>query len=399
MRTTILFLLLAIGLAAQTKDASPRTIANGPTDPVTCKVADLFVNTSAIPVLKVATATGPCVWTAAKGVPTGAVDPASCSVGDLFVDTSSTPLLKVASSTGPCVWTSTKLVPTGASDPVSCVVGELFVNTSSTPTLKVATATGPCVWSSTGGGPSTFNDPTAGIYLLEDNFPASRSDVSPCCQLPWFLAAGTIGSVAQTATTLTHPGVKSLTTGAVSGNQSYIHLSYGGSGANFYNLATGLFAKWEQSNTALIDNAAGIAAIANVGYWFGSSTSAAGCGGGGWCIAADTTDPVTCTVGSTNGVTSVAWNPANWMYVMTILGGSKVCLDSGVPALSGTWYKLKISYLTATSTTTFTINGGNAVSIPSGPPTAIQNPFMSVMTRTTAAKAVWLDYWKFIGWY
>jgi hypothetical protein len=242
-------------------------------------------------------------------------------------------------------------------------------------------------------------DPTAGLFFMEDNFPGNRPDIDPCCQLAWVRGAGTIGNVMQVAGTLTHPGVKSMTTGAVSGNQAYIHFAYGGNGSNFFNLATGIFTKWEQTNIVQLDNAAGVAAIANIGYQFGSSVTAASCNSGAWCIAADTTAPLTCFVGSTNGVTSVTWNALNWMYVMTVNGGNNVCLDSGISAQSGTWYTLKIAYNTATTTTTFTINGAAARTVPSSPPTAIQNPFMLTTTHTASAKAVWLDYWKFVGWY
>src|SRR5579884_3101372 len=49
---------------AQTRDAAPRTIANGTADPANCSIVDLYVNTAAAPTLKLATATAPCAWTA-----------------------------------------------------------------------------------------------------------------------------------------------------------------------------------------------------------------------------------------------------------------------------------------------------------------------------------------------
>ena len=49
---------------AQTRDAAPRTIANGTADPASCSIGDLYVNTAAAPTLKLATATAPCAWTA-----------------------------------------------------------------------------------------------------------------------------------------------------------------------------------------------------------------------------------------------------------------------------------------------------------------------------------------------
>jgi hypothetical protein len=108
---------------------------------------------------------------------------------------------------------SPRTIANGASDPVTCSIGDLFVNTASVPALKLATSTGPCVWTAQGGAA----DPTNGLFLLEDNFPATRSDIDPCCQLAWHMTGGTLATVLQSSATAAHPGVKAMTTGAVSG--------------------------------------------------------------------------------------------------------------------------------------------------------------------------------------
>jgi hypothetical protein len=220
-------------------------------------------------------------------------------------------------------------------------------------------------------------DPTDPMnYWLKDDFPQTRTDLAPFGEVGWY-AVGSLGNV---GAVIGHPGVKSMGTTAIAGNVGYLRLDYS-SAQNFGSMAD--FQTWQTTNIVLLDNASGIAPIAGMGYSFGLSSGGGSCGGNSWCIVADT-QPMTCATGT--------WIPGNWMYTMTRAGITN-CLDSGVPAASGTWYKLGIA--AAAGVVTYTINGAAAQNIAGGPATGM-SPVLAVATRG-GVKSVWQDFWSFKG--
>lgn len=94
--------------------------------------------------------------------------PATCAAGDFYFATDGVPSRKLYSCTTTNTW-----VPigyrNGTSDPATCTISELFVNTNSTPVLKLCTATN--TWTTVGGssGASTMASMTQASLTASTN--------------------------------------------------------------------------------------------------------------------------------------------------------------------------------------------------------------------------------------
>lgn len=245
-------------------------------------------------------------------------------------------------------------------------------------------------------GPAGADPSDPAFFYIAEDFPTVRPDASPNGQLAWNFAtinSGTVTNVDQQAGTSGHPGIRALTTGATSGNYSRLNWQYNAVNSIYGIGSNSEFSTWSVRNIVLLDNAAGVAQAANMSYCFGLGATGRCVHTGpviGVSIAFDSVDPA---------LSGCTWSTTHWMYISKSAAGYS-CRDSGVTASSGTWYKLQIDSSTP-GTVNFSINGsaswsmsGSAIDSSS---TNHYGPAMEVLTRTTAAKAVWLDFFSIKG--
>lgn len=205
----VVVILTALSVFAQTKDASPRTLANDATLPATCTVGQIFFDNDATAGQNVYGCTATNTWTLQAGGggttytagPSGAL---SISGSTIDVDTAYIPG-KTTSNT----WTgvndfsgATRTAPmkVGTSDPGTCTVGD-FLYRSDADVVKKCSATN--TWTSLGGS----SDP-ATLYTLEEDFLYWSATNYEKGDKTWWLSYGSnANSGIYDATISDHPGV------------------------------------------------------------------------------------------------------------------------------------------------------------------------------------------------
>ena len=235
-------------------------------------------------------------------------------------------------------------------------------------------------------------DPT--YALIKDEFVGGR--VAPLGELGWDstnAGAGTCSSLTPIAAVASHPGLFRARTTTSSGDgcsTSLASTNYSGAGiTQIHNLGSSSSTTgWE----FIFIWATDAAAVTTTAYFIGLGTTANSfLGGTGSIGIRSDTSATACGSG--------ADSTTNWVFHARS-SSTNTCTDSGVAVAANTWYKLRI-----TSTTLGTVNyelstnGGaytSPVSISTNVPTVDLFPMFQVVTRTTAARDLTIDY--FAGW-
>jgi hypothetical protein len=291
--------------------------------------------------------------------------------------------------------TATRPVRVGAAAPAApCSRGEIYFSTGAAAGQNLYLCQPDNVWTQQASASYTFRDgmvnasgtvdwtPDASIFTLKDDFPP----VSGAGELPWY-GYGTHNPVTYQAG---HPGINEAKTTTAANNDAGWNFAYNTT-YPFSLGASSPFSSWDTRAIIQIDNAAGAGNLSNVGGCFSLMYASRGCIGDaqGYGIIADTAPTFTCTAGD-------AWSTTNWMYVWRDWAATN-CKNSGVAVQSATWYHLRMWSTAPGSNVSFSVNGSAAYTATTNICANAMTPAISVITRTTAAKTMWIDYFNFKG--
>jgi hypothetical protein len=241
-------------------------------------------------------------------------------------------------------------------------------------------------------------DPT--IYTKREEFDGlSAAGGNPSAN--GWLAAGTGASITgRVAASTSAPSTKGrigywqLSTNT-SGNAAY--LSYAASSG--LSLFTGLgsggdFTSWYSRFSLLLNptinsgvpQALQVASFATGCVDYGNANGASPLGTAGTFGVCVSTASTSCTSGAV-----VTGN----FFLSSNVGGTTTCADTGVAALSSTWYDIDI-YSTTLGTVVASVNGSSPVSV-AGITNTLQYPIITFTPTAGVSTVAWIDKWIFMG--
>ncbi len=224
----------------------------------------------------------------------------------------------------------------------------------------------------------------SGTLTLVEDFMPTRSATGYIGALGWSIVPLGTGYAATPVSGIdNHPGVFKCLTNASSGDGCSITLTDSNEGA-FYPIsnmgAGGAFASWEMQAIIGTDQYS----VTHSKYFVGFSDNQAAyhpANGNSIAVRYD----------SAGGGCGSGDSTANWVFEVSV-GGTKTCLNSGLPAAINTWYKMRI-YSTTPGTINFQINGANGGTITTAP-TANLTPQFLVQT-TGGYQTMNVDWFAF----
>lgn len=243
-------------------------------------------------------------------------------------------------------------------------------------------------WTQLNGGGSGWNplDYTV-VNLADDFFPGGTTSLlSGLFWWPNYVGSGFAASL--NPSPVNHPGVAQLQTTTATNDQTNIAMMNSNNQAYSFHLGTsGDFLTWEVNSIIESDTA-----VTTTSFWTGftsgytnisySPTSSIG-------VYYDTTAHA-CSSGSSS--------TADLVYIVRA-ASTDTCHDSGIAVAANTWYRVRIVSSTA-GTIGFQVstNGGaysTLFNINTNVPTVALLPNFGVITRTTAARNMYVDRWAF----
>lgn len=263
-----------------------------------------------------------------------------------------------------------------------------FTNKSLSVSQVTGLGSGVSVWlqaATAVAGSRVFSDGTNPVwntpgssFFWEEEFMGSQPVGSSATPVLWFKGSITSGSFTWKNVGWPHPGVLRLTSGASQGNGEVAQASDSGSpGFYAFDSLSGQ-ANWDA--TFIFKLGPVELTTTNVRTRIGFTNGAI------------STFPSTNFIGLRYD-TNVSFGDTTWVYT-TVSGGTASTSTTNVAALDNNWHRLRIRS-TVAGTILFSMDGGAETSIATNVPNVSVAPGFTVVTDTSSAKTLDVDYFSF----